>query len=127
MADTLNNTVSAVGNYNSIPTSITSAASVVTMVSRLTIVKEADKEVWVNGNLTYTITVTNNTDTDYTDITITDVLDETLIKFVQDSVTIDDVTSNNYQYDDANHTLTITLGDVASTNSKKASFEVEKA
>lgn len=127
MADTLNNTVSAVGNYNSIPTSITSAASVVTMVSGLTIVKEADKEVWVNGNLTYTITVTNNTDTDYTDITITDVLDETLIKFVQDSVTIDDVTSNNYQYDDANHTLTITLGDVASTNSKKASFEVEKA
>lgn len=126
MADTLNNTVSAVGNYNSIPTSITSAASVVTMVSGLTIVKEADKEVWVNGNLTYTITVTNNTDTDYTDITITDVLDETLIKFVQDSVTIDDVTSNNYQYDDANHTLTITLGDVASTNSKKASFEVEK-
>lgn len=127
MADTLNNTVSAVGNYNSIPTSITSAASVVTMVSGLTIVKEADKEVWVNGNLTYTITVTNNTDTDYTDITITDVLDETLIKFVQDSVTIDDQTSNNYQYDDANHTLTITLGDVASTNSKKASFEVEKA
>lgn len=127
MADTLNNTVSAVGNYNSIPTSITSAASVVTMVSGLTIVKEADKEVWVNGNLTYTITVTNNTDTDYTDITITDVLDETLIKFVQDSVTIDDQTSNNYQYDDASHTLTITLGDVASTNSKKASFEVEKA
>lgn len=126
MADTLNNTVSAVGNYNSIPTSITSAASVVTMVSGLTIVKEADKEVWVNGNLTYTITVTNNTDTDYTDITITDVLDETLIKFVQDSVTIDDQTSNNYQYDDASHTLTITLGDVASTNSKKASFEVEK-
>lgn len=127
MADTLNNTVSAVGNYNSIPTSITSAASVVTMVSGLTIVKEADKEVWVNGNLTYTITVTNNTDTDYTDITVTDVLDETLIKFVQGSVTIDDQTSNNYQYDDATHTLTITLGDVASTNSKKASFEVEKA
>ncbi len=33
MEITLNNTVSAVGNYNSIPTSITSLASVVTMIS----------------------------------------------------------------------------------------------
>lgn len=127
MAETLNNTVKAVGEYNSIPTSITSAASVVTMIDGLTIMKEADKEVWADGKLTYTITVTNNAEMDYTAVTVTDILDENLIKFVQNSVKIDDQTSSEYQYTDATHTLSITLGDIPTSSSKTASFEVEKA
>lgn len=126
MAETLNNTVKAVGEYNSIPTSITSAASVVTMIDGLTIMKEADKEVWADGKLTYTITITNNAEMDYTAVTVTDILDTALIKFVQDSVTIDDQTSTNYNYNDATHTLSITLGDIPTSSSKTASFEVEK-
>lgn len=126
MAETLNNTVKAVGEYNSIPTSITSAASVVTMIDGLTIMKEADKEVWADGKLTYTITITNNAEMDYTDVTVTDILDENLIKFVQNSVKIDDQTSGEYQYTDATHTLSITLGNIPTSSSKTASFEVEK-
>lgn len=126
MAETLNNTVKAVGEYNSIPTSITSAASVVTMIDGLTIIKDADKEVWADGKLTYTITITNNAEMDYTAVTVTDILDENLIKFVQNSVKIDDQTSSEYQYTDSTHTLSITLGDIPTSSSKTASFEVEK-
>lgn len=65
MEKELNNTVNAVGNYNSIPTSVTSAASVVTMIDGLTITKVADKPVWADGELTYTITISNNADKPY--------------------------------------------------------------
>lgn len=46
METELSNTVRAVGNYNDVPTSITSAVSVVTMISGLTITKTADKPVF---------------------------------------------------------------------------------
>ena len=45
METELTNTVKTVGNYNNIPTSITSDALVVTMISGLTITKTADKSV----------------------------------------------------------------------------------
>ena len=48
MEKILNNTAQAVGNYNDIPTSITSTATVVTMISGLTITKTADKQVWAD-------------------------------------------------------------------------------
>lgn len=53
----LNNTVNAVGNYNSIPTSLTSNTSVVTMIEGLTLTKDEDKKNWSSGNLTYKITL----------------------------------------------------------------------
>ncbi len=48
METELTNTVKAVGNYNNIPTSITSDALVVTMISGLTITKTADKSIWTH-------------------------------------------------------------------------------
>ena len=59
METELTNTTTAVGNYNSIRTAITSTASVVTMVDGLTITKTADKPVWADGDLTYTIVIEN--------------------------------------------------------------------
>lgn len=52
----LNNTASANGTYNNIPTSVTSNTSVVNMIEGLTLTKEADKQNWSSGDLTYTIT-----------------------------------------------------------------------
>lgn len=89
METELSNTVSALGNYNSIPTSITSDAVLVTMISGLTITKSADKTVWADGALTYTIKIDNQAAEDYTAPVVTDILNGTLVSFVDGSVTID--------------------------------------
>lgn len=91
METELKNTVSATGNINEIPTLINSEASVVTMLSGLTITKTADKTVWADGLLTYIITISNQTTTSYVSPVVTDILDTTLVNFVEDSVTIDGV------------------------------------
>lgn len=128
MEKILSNTVKAVGNYNDIPTSITSAATVVTMISGLTITKTADKQVWADGNLTYTIIIENKSDNSYNAPEIKDVLDENLIEFVQDSVTIDGqkASSSDYEFDSSTSTLTINLTDIAVSTSKTVTFEVSK-
>ena len=78
----LNNTVTSIGNYNSVPTSLTSNTSIVNMVEGLTLTKKADKNNWVSGYLTYTITLDNDTDKPYEMPVITDILDNTLVEFV---------------------------------------------
>ena len=128
MEKELNNIVNAVGNYNSIPTSVTSAASVVTMIDGLTITKVADKPVWADGELTYTITISNNADKPYVSPKIKDTLDSNLIEFVSDSVTIDGVeaSSSEYEYDTGTNILTVNLTDIDVTNSKVVTFKVRK-
>lgn len=122
----LNNTVSVLGNYNSIPTSINSDVTLVTMVSGLTVTKTADKPIWADGILTYTIIVDNKTQNTYTTPVITDMLDINLIEFVNDSVTIDGVTSSAYTYDSESGKLEITLTDIDVNNSKTVTFKVKK-
>lgn len=128
MENQLNNTVSVVGNYNNIPTSVTSLVSVVTMINGLSITKNADKPIWADGNLTYTIVVTNETEKAYTNPVVTDKLDNNLIKFVDGSVTIDgqNASSSEYNYDESSNTLTITLTDIDASNSKTITFQVSK-
>lgn len=126
MEKKLINTVAAKGNYNSIPTAITSVASVVTMVEGLSITKTADKLVWAGGELTYTIVVSNDADQTYEDVVVTDVLDTTLVEFVDESVTIDSVeaTTTEYEYNDG--TLTVKLENMVSTSRKIVTFKVTK-
>lgn len=126
MEKELINTVAAKGNYNSIPTAITSVASVVTMVEGLSITKTADKLVWAGGELTYTIVVSNDADQTYEDVVVTDVLDTTLVEFVDKSVTIDSVeaTTGEYEYNDG--TLTINIDDIVASESKTVIFKVTK-
>lgn len=128
MEQTLTNTVRAVGNYDSIPTAITSTASVVTMISGLTITKTADKQVWAEGNLTYTIKIDNQSGKTYTEPKITDELDTTKVTFVENSVTIDGSTADTskYNFDSDTNTLTITLDDIAVTESCTVTFQVSK-
>ena len=42
--EVLNNVVTSIGNYNSIPISITSNTSVVNLVDELTLIKDVDKK-----------------------------------------------------------------------------------
>ena len=122
----LRNTVGAKGNYNSIPTSITSVASVVTMVEGLSITKTADKLVWADGELTYTIVITNDADQTYENVVVTDILNTTLVEFVDKSVTIDSVqaTTGEYEYNDG--TLTVNIIDIVASESKTVTFKVTK-
>ncbi len=128
MENELRNTVSALGNYNNIPTEITSLASVVTMISGLTITKTADKTVWADGVLTYTITLNNQATESYTSPVITDIIDISLVDLVQDSITIDSVkaTTEEYSYDQQTGTLKVNLQDIAPTSSKTITFQVTK-
>lgn len=124
----LENTVTSVGNYNNIPTTLTSNISKVNIISGLTLTKEADKQNWSGGYLTYIITIDNQTNQNYASPVITDIIDTTLVEFVPDSVTIDNVKApqEKYSYNDATHTLTINLDDVTPSSSTTLTFQVEK-
>lgn len=124
----LSNTVTSVGNYNNIPTSLTSNTSVVNLIEGLTLTKEADKDNWVGGTLTYLITLDNQTDTSYENPVIKDVLDNTLVNFVEGSVTINGqkAETSKYNYDEDTHTLTINLDSVTPSSSTAVTFLVTK-
>lgn len=124
----LNNTAVSSGNYNSVPTALTSNTSVVNLVEGLSITKEADKKNWSDGYLTYTITVDNQTEMPYENTVITDEIDASLIDFVDGTVLINDkaATSRDYNYNQATHTLTINLGTVAQSAEGVVKFSVKK-
>lgn len=126
METELTNTVTALGNYNNIPTSVSSLASVVTMISGLTITKTADKPVWADGLLTYTITVNNSTSQAYTSAVVTDILDTTKVDFVTDSVEIDGSKATSEEFKFENNTLTVQLSDIAPSGTKTITFQVKK-
>ena len=128
MTNNLSNTVTVLGNYNEIPTSISSQALVVAMIDGLTVTKTADKMVWADGALTYTIEVDNKALESYTSPTITDVLDISLVSFVNGSVTIDGAKAeeSKYTYNDANGTLTINIPDIIASGKCVVTFQVSK-
>lgn len=124
----LNNTVTSVGTYNNVPTSLTSNTSVVNIIEGLTLTKSADKTNWSGGNLTYTVVVNNQAEQTYVKPIITDVIDTSLVDFVDGSVKINGVvaTASQYKYDTANHTLTVNLDDVIPSSSATLEFLVKK-
>lgn len=124
----LTNMVTSNGTYDSVPTELTSNVSVVNMIEGLTLSIEADQKNWVNGYLIYTITLSNQTEYDYVSPVLEDVIDETKVEFVEDSVVINDVgaTEDQYQYDVGSHTLTINLSDVAKSSVTRVTFRVKK-
>lgn len=128
METELANTATVLGNYNSVPTEISTTALVVTMLSGLTVTKSADKPVWSEGNLTYTIEINNATTEDYTSPVITDILNPTLITLVKGSIKVDSTVleESNYTFEDSTGKLTITLPDITSQSKKTVTFEVSK-
>ena len=124
----LNNTVSAVGDYNSIPTSITSNTSVVNIVEGLSITKTADKQNWSGGELTYTVEIKNDAESAYENPKVIDIIDTTLVDFVKGSVTINGkkAEESEYSYVEDTHTLTINLSTINPSSSTTLSFQVTK-
>ena len=126
MADVkLTNIADVTGTYDSIPTTLTSEAIITDLISGLTIVKTADKQNWATGYLTYTIVVSNTAENAFETPVFTDILDPTLIKLVENSVKVNDATTN-YTYDDTTGKLTIELETIAKEGSTTITFQVQK-
>lgn len=128
METELTNTATVLGGYNSVPTEISTTALIVTMLSGLTVTKSADKPVWSEGNLTYTIEINNATTQVYTNPVITDILNPDLITLVKGSIKVDStpLEESNYTFEDSTGKLTITLSDITSQSKKTVTFEVSK-
>lgn len=124
----LSNTVSATGDYNSIATSITSNVLVVSMIDGLTITKSADKMVWADGLLTYTITINNKTDQTYSNIKVSDTLDISLVSFVDSSIYVNGskIEDSKYTYVEGSGLLTIDVDDIAPSGESTITFQVKK-
>ena len=120
---TLTNTATSSGMYDSSPVEITSVALDTLIVSGLTITKSADKNVWINGPLTYTITITNNASESFVDPIITDVLDPTLIVLVDNSVEYNGLPIA-YTYNSVTGTLTVDITSIASGDDGILTFQV---
>lgn len=126
MADVkLSNIANVTGTYDSIPTTLTSEAVITDMISGLTIVKTADKQNWASGNLLYTITITNGAENAFETPTITDTLDTTLIKLVDNSVEVDGKTVE-YNYDAVSGKLEIVLETIETGANSVITFQVQK-
>lgn len=127
METELTNQATILGNYNDIPTEISTQALVVTILTGPTVTKSADKMVWSNGNLTYKLEVNNQTENAYTSPVVTDILNPDLIKMVDNTIKIDGtlIDESEYTYDESPGKLTINLPTI---NSKEetVTFEVSK-
>ena len=93
------------------------------MIEGLTVTKEADKQNWASGNLTYTITINNSAESSYTGVKVSDIIDTQLVDFIDGTVTINNssATSGEYSYDSS-----INLGDISPSTSSKITFQVKK-
>ena len=126
MADVkLSNIANVTGTYDSVATALSSEAVITSMITGLTIVKTADKQNWASGLLTYTITVTNGAEKAFENPVITDTLDPTLIKLVEDTVQVNGAKAD-YTYDADTGLLTVTLETVATEGKAEITFQVQK-
>lgn len=125
METILENNADIVGSSNNIPLKLTTNVSV-NLVSGLEVTISADKKYWADGNLTYTIVLTNNSEYLYENPIITDVLDTALITLVENSLKIDDNIYSNYSFESSNGMLTINMKNLNINETKKITFEVQR-
>lgn len=122
----LENTVTSSGTYDSVPISLTSNTSVVKILDGLTLTIAADKTYWKDGNLTYTVTLKNETDNPYEAAVLSDVLDTSLIELVESTITIDGVAATSSEYTYTAPNLSITLDEVAAQGEKVVKYSIKK-
>ena len=128
METILSNTVSALGNYNDVPTAMALEAVLVTLLDGLKITKTADKPVWADGVLNLHNRLNKRWNKPYTAPVVTDIIDNTLVDFISGSVMIEGVaaTDDQYSYNENTNTLTVLLDDIAATSTWTITFQVKK-
>lgn len=126
MADvSLSNSASVTGTYGMSPLTLESNFVITQIVDGLSIKKEVDKQKWVTGELTYTITVENNADNSYEGPILTDVLDPSLVNLVNNSVTVNGVI-RQYDYEESTGKLAINLDTISKGETSVITFRVQR-
>ena len=126
MADiTLTNNANISGTYDSSPLTLESNTVTTQLISGITIQKSADKQNWLSGDLTYTITIQNNADSNLDSPVLTDILNPDLIKLVENSVQVDGAIKQ-YKYEELSGTLTVNLDNIDVGNTATITFRVQK-
>lgn len=123
------NTASSLGTYNGISTEMTTEAVVTQLIDDLSITKEASRDSWITGNMTYTITLVNDTEEPYEDVVVTDTINPALATLVDGTVKIDGVvvsSPGDYTFDVPSGLLTVNLETVAATTTAVIEFDVER-
>lgn len=130
MADiSLTNTANVEGQYGdgSSPISLSSNTVTTTIVQGLTVTKSADKTNWIDGPLTYTILVENNSGPTLSSGVLTDNLNISLVEFSNSyGVKIDGSTSSEFTYNSDTGELKIALPDLADSNQTTITFQVTR-
>ena len=122
---TLTNNANISGTYDSSPLTLESNTVTTQLISGITIQKSADKQNWLSGDLTYTITIQNNADSNLDSPVLTDVLNPDLIKLVENSVQVDGAIKQ-YTYEESTGTLTVNLNNIDVGNTATITFRVQK-
>lgn len=126
MADiTLTNNANISGTYDSSPLTLESNTVTTQLISGITIQKSVDKQNWLSGDLTYTITIQNNADSNLDSPVLTDILNPDLIKLVENSVQVDGAIKQ-YTYEELSGTLTVNLDNIDVGNTATITFRVQK-
>ena len=121
------NQVNITGEYGdeATPISFSSNQVTTTIVDGLTVTKAADKVNWIDGALTYTLTITNSSGGTFANGSLVDVLDTTLVDFnTTYRVQINGSASTDFTYNSG--TLTITLPELATDNTTTITFQVTR-
>lgn len=122
---TLTNSATITGTYGLEALTLTSNTVTTEIVSGLTIVLAVDKEKWISGPLTYTITVTNNTNEEYVSPVIEDILDTSMVTLIENSVKVDGK-DKTYTYDDTSGKLSISLDTLSTNSTSVITFRVQQ-
>lgn len=108
---------------------MTTETVVIQLIDGLTIAKAANRESWATGNLTYTITIDNQSPNAYVAPIVTDTIDPIYATLVPNTVTINGVTATTpgqYTFDAVTGLLTVNLTDVATLSETVIEFEVSR-
>lgn len=123
----LTNSVDFEGAYGAAASPVVFSSNTVstTIVRGLTATKTADKEYWVNGPLTYTVTVTNDSGDTFTKGVLTDNLDVSLVTLdTAAGVRINNTPTSDYTI--RSGVLTVNLPDMQNGDTVTVTFRVEQ-
>jgi len=125
---TIENQTDFSGTYGTEAEPITFASNLVstTIISGLTAVLSADKKYWVNGPLTYTVVITNNSGDTYSKGVLQDNLDTSTVSFDANyGVEINGSKTSDYTI--SGGVLSVNLPDVADSGTLTVTFRVNQA
>jgi len=126
MLNSILNTANIEGVFNDLQTSLTSNTTTTYLTRDLSITKSADKILWADDYLTYTINIENTSETHaFENIVLNDIIDPTIATLVAESVRLNGNTIP-YTFNALNGELTVDVGTITANNTGIITFQITK-